>query len=45
MTTITPLVPRQSVPNLRVPTVGGGDWTLGEEAKKILFAQTSAAAS
>ncbi len=30
MTAISPLVPRQSVPGLQVPTVGGGDWTLGE---------------
>ncbi len=30
MTAITPLVPRQPVPALQVPTVGGGSWTLGD---------------
>jgi peroxiredoxin len=29
MTTITPLIPRQRVPALEVPTVGGGTWRLG----------------
>lgn len=32
MTAISPLVPRQPVPPLQVPTVGGGSWTLGSPA-------------
>ena len=32
MTAITPLIPRQTVPSLRVPTIGGGNWTLGDPA-------------
>lgn len=31
MTTITPLMPRQKVPDLEVPTVGGGLWRLSEQ--------------
>lgn len=30
MTALTPLFPRQPVPALSVPTVGGGTWTLAE---------------
>jgi peroxiredoxin len=30
MTDLTPLYPRQPVPALEVPTVGGGTWTLGD---------------
>ena len=31
MSAITPLIPRQAVPALSVPTVGGGQWTLSEQ--------------
>ncbi len=31
MLKITPLIPRQPVPNLKVATVGGGTWTLSEQ--------------
>ncbi len=31
MTAITPLIPRQPVPSLEVPTVGGGDWRLADQ--------------
>ena len=31
MTQITPLIPRQKVPDLEVATVGGGLWRLGEQ--------------
>ena len=31
MTSITPLFPRQAVPALEVPTVGGGTWRLSEQ--------------
>lgn len=32
MASITPLVPRQPVPSLEVPTVGGGKWRLSDQA-------------
>lgn len=32
MTTITPLIPRQPVPDFTVPTVGGGTWTLSAQS-------------
>ncbi len=31
MTTLTPLMPRQSVPPLTVPVVGGASWTLSDQ--------------
>lgn len=31
MSTLTPLFPRQPVPSLTVPTVGGGTWSLSEQ--------------
>lgn len=31
MTSLTPLFPRQPVPALEVPTVGGGTWSLAEQ--------------
>jgi len=31
MTAINPLMPRQKVPDLQVPTVGGGSWRLSEQ--------------
>jgi len=31
MSAITPLIPRQPVPELEVPTVGGGTWRLSEQ--------------
>lgn len=31
MTALTPLFPRQPVPDLEVPTVGGGSWRLGDD--------------
>lgn len=31
MTQLTPLYPRQKVPELSLPTVGGGTWTLSEQ--------------
>ncbi len=32
MSALTPLFPRQPVPALSVPTVGGGDWTLADQS-------------
>ena len=32
MNSITPLIPRQPVPSLEVPTLGGGTWRLAEQA-------------
>lgn len=34
MSTLTPLFPRQPVPALTVPTVGGGSWSLSEQTPK-----------
>ena len=31
MSTIKPLFPRRTVPDLSVPLAGGGNWTLGEK--------------
>ncbi|TQV83660.1 peroxiredoxin-like family protein [Denitrobaculum tricleocarpae] len=31
MSAITPLVPRQAVPSLELPTVGGGTWSLADQ--------------
>ena len=31
MSAITPLIPRQQVPSLEVPTVGGGTWSLADQ--------------
>ncbi len=36
MSAITPLMPRQPVPSLDVPTVGGGTWSLsGQTPEKF----------
>jgi len=35
MTTITPLIPRQKVPNLQVATVGGDIWRLAEQTPDL----------
>jgi peroxiredoxin len=34
MTALTPLFPRQPVPDLTVPTVGGGTWSLKDQSPK-----------
>lgn len=31
MSAITPLIPRQAVPSLELPTVGGGTWSLADQ--------------